>query len=109
VLLLNMYGSDSRLTCELHHGLYSWVGGAGDGGFYSGDAHIDGDAVAFLAAVLSSAAGFYMLTASSLALSHPLETSFGQRVSVVGIGLAPVQCKCCGFLRCVTPHIPALC
>ena len=99
VLLLNIYGSDSRLTCELHRGLYSWVGGAGDGGFYSGDAHIGGDGVAFLAAVLSSAAGFYMLTASTLALSHSLETSFGQRVSVVGIGLAPIPCACFLYMR----------
>ena len=65
----------------------------------AGDAHIGGDGVAFLAAVLSSAAGFYMLTTSTLALSDSLETSFGQRVSVVGIGLAPIPCACFLYMR----------
>ena len=27
-LLLNIGGEDSKMSCELHHSLYSWVGGA---------------------------------------------------------------------------------
>jgi hypothetical protein len=30
-LLLNIDGNDSKLSCELHHGLYSWMGEATDG------------------------------------------------------------------------------
>ena len=28
MLLLNIDGEDSKMSCELHHELYSWVGGA---------------------------------------------------------------------------------
>eukprot|EP01046_Picozoa_sp_COSAG06_P045722 COSAG06_NODE_6363_length_2965_cov_4.461968_5_plen_99_part_00 len=28
LLLLNIAGDDSKLSCELHHGFYSWVGAA---------------------------------------------------------------------------------
>ena len=28
LLLLNIDGEDSKLSCELHHALYSWVGAA---------------------------------------------------------------------------------
>ena len=31
LLLLNIDGNDSKLSCELHHGLYSWMGEATDG------------------------------------------------------------------------------
>ena len=37
LLLLNLDGEDTKLTCELHHGLYSWVGGSADGGFIGTD------------------------------------------------------------------------
>ena len=32
LMLLNVRGMDSKLACELHHGLHSWVGAATDGG-----------------------------------------------------------------------------
>ena len=28
LMLLNIEGDDSKLSCELHNSLYSWVGGA---------------------------------------------------------------------------------
>ena len=28
LMLLNIEGEDSKLSCELHHGFYSWVGAA---------------------------------------------------------------------------------
>ena len=28
LMLLNIEGDDSKLSCELHRGLYSWVGAA---------------------------------------------------------------------------------
>jgi hypothetical protein len=50
LLLLNLNGDDSKLTCELHQSLYSWVGSAADGGYYGADPNT------FFAAVSSGAA-----------------------------------------------------
>ena len=50
-LLLNIDGEDSKLSCELHHALYSWVGAATDGGYLGSDFQ------AFFSAVVSGAAG----------------------------------------------------
>ena len=33
LLLMNLNGDDSKYSCELHHGLHSWVGAATDGGY----------------------------------------------------------------------------
>jgi hypothetical protein len=52
ILILLMWG---RYSCELHHGLHSWVGAATDGGYLGSDAR------AFVSAVLSGAAGYYAL------------------------------------------------
>jgi hypothetical protein len=56
LLLMNLNGEDSKYSCELHHGLHSWVGAATDGGYLGTDAQT------FLSAVLSGAAGYYALT-----------------------------------------------
>ena len=32
LLLANIDGEDSKYSCELHHGRYSWMGAASDGG-----------------------------------------------------------------------------
>eukprot|EP01052_Picozoa_sp_SAG31_P037566 SAG31_NODE_4871_length_2895_cov_3.380544_1_plen_607_part_01 len=56
LLLLNINGEDTKLTCELHHWLYSWVGGAADGGY------IGEDVPAFVSAVLSHAGGVFAVT-----------------------------------------------
>jgi hypothetical protein len=55
LLLMNLNGEDSKYSCELHHGLHSWVGAATDGGYLGSDAR------AFVSAVLSGAAGYYAL------------------------------------------------
>jgi hypothetical protein len=55
LLLLNLNGNDGKYSCELHHGLHSWVGAATDGGYLGSDAR------AFVSAVLSGAAGYYAL------------------------------------------------
>jgi hypothetical protein len=55
LLLMNLGGEDSKYSCELHHGLHSWVGAATDGGYLGSDVH------AFVPAVLSGAAGYYAL------------------------------------------------
>jgi hypothetical protein len=56
LLLMNLNGEDSKYSCELHHGLHSWVGAATDGGYLGSDTQ------AFVSAVLSGAAGYYALT-----------------------------------------------
>jgi hypothetical protein len=55
ILLATVSGDDSSYTCEFHHGLYSWVGKAGAGGFMGSDVS------SFVASVLSGAGGFYVL------------------------------------------------
>ena len=54
ILLLNLDGTDLRLTCSLSHGRYSWVGAAMEGGFIGTD--ID----AFVSSVAGSAPGTYV-------------------------------------------------
>eukprot|EP01052_Picozoa_sp_SAG31_P024058 SAG31_NODE_2022_length_6645_cov_15.375191_1_plen_1048_part_10 len=79
LLLLNIEGEDSKLTCELHHDIYSWVGGAADGGY------IGSDPRAFLSAVVSGAAGTYSLKSSDADLGMDTDISIrpGQVVRVV--------------------------
>jgi hypothetical protein len=73
----------SRYSCELHHGLHSWVGAATDGGYLGSDAR------AFVSAVLSGAAGYYALALDANAVVavdvviHP-----GQDVHISGGGRA---------------------
>eukprot|EP01047_Picozoa_sp_COSAG01_P066919 COSAG01_NODE_9337_length_2479_cov_50.643277_1_plen_764_part_00 len=54
ILLATVDGDDSAYTCELHHGMYSWNGKAGAGGF------MGSDVLSFIASVLSGAGGFYV-------------------------------------------------
>eukprot|EP01047_Picozoa_sp_COSAG01_P055485 COSAG01_NODE_6183_length_3804_cov_14.985965_2_plen_671_part_00 len=53
ILLATVDGDDSAYTCEVHHGMYSWNGKAGAGGF------MGSDILSFIASVLSGAGGFY--------------------------------------------------
>ena len=79
LLLLNLDGEDTKLTCELHHGLYSWVGGAADGGF------IGTDPAALFSAVVSGAAGTYAGTLAAAAnISTTLTVHRGQLVQIGG-------------------------
>jgi hypothetical protein len=61
LLLMNLNGEDSKYSCELHHGLHSWVGAATDGGYLGSDVR------AFVSAVLSGAAGYYAVSLASVA------------------------------------------
>jgi hypothetical protein len=56
LLLATIDGEDSKYSCELHHGLYSWMGAAADGGY------LGRDTLAFVSALLSGAAGAYICT-----------------------------------------------
>ena len=79
LLLLNLDGEDTKLTCELHHGLYSWVGGSADGGF------IGTDPKALFSAIVSGAAGTYVGTlAVDANISTALTIHRGQIVQIAG-------------------------
>ena len=79
LLLLNIDGDDTKLSCELQHGLYSWLGAASEGGF------IGSDFASFFSAVVSGAAGSYSVTLTEDAgISTELVVTPGQTVSVVG-------------------------
>jgi hypothetical protein len=56
LLLLNIDGNDRKFSCQLHHNLYSWIGGASDGGYLGKDHR------AFISAIIAGAAGTYFLT-----------------------------------------------
>jgi hypothetical protein len=80
LLLLAVNGEDSKYSCELHHGQHSWVGPAAEGGY------IGGDALTFVSAVVSGAAGLFMLTLTTLAasISTLLTVEPGQVVAISG-------------------------
>jgi hypothetical protein len=76
---MNLNGEDSKYSCELHHGLHSWVGAATDGGYLGSDAR------AFVSAVLSGAAGYYALVLTGDAqISTALTIQPGQVVHISG-------------------------
>jgi hypothetical protein len=79
LLLLNLNGDDSKLTCELHQGKYSWVGSSADGGYYGSDANT------FFAAVSTGAAGTYVLDLGADAdFRTALVIGLGQSVVITG-------------------------
>eukprot|EP01043_Picozoa_sp_COSAG02_P018612 COSAG02_NODE_873_length_16302_cov_113.473616_15_plen_884_part_00 len=79
LLLANIDGEDSKYSCELHHTLYSWIGGGSDGG-YLGE-----DAVAFLSSLLSGAPGAYRLIVTRDAdISTNVVIKPGMDVHIVG-------------------------
>ena len=55
-LLATIDGTDTKFSCSISNLLFSWVGAAALGGF------LGSNAVAFVSAVISGAAGTYMLT-----------------------------------------------
>eukprot|EP01047_Picozoa_sp_COSAG01_P027328 COSAG01_NODE_1800_length_9205_cov_18.778058_8_plen_612_part_00 len=81
LLLMNLNGEDSKYSCELHHGLHSWVGAATDGGYLGSDAR------ALVSAVLSGAAGYYALALTGDAgVATDLIIRPGQDVRITGGG-----------------------
>jgi hypothetical protein len=76
-LLLNIFGDDTRMTCELHQMMYSWIGAAGDGGFIGHDHN------AFTSAVLSQASGIYsLMVAESVTTTVAIKLVSGQTASI---------------------------
>ena len=55
-LLATIDGTDTKFSCNLAHGLYSWMGAASEGGYLGADAQ------SFFSAVVSGAAGSYIVT-----------------------------------------------
>jgi hypothetical protein len=79
LLLLNMDGDDTKLTCELHQTFFSWVGSSADGGYYGSDANT------FFAAVSTGAAGTYVLDLGADAdFRAKLVIGLGQSVVITG-------------------------
>eukprot|EP01050_Picozoa_sp_SAG11_P004928 SAG11_NODE_328_length_10690_cov_25.464357_5_plen_536_part_00 len=86
LLLLNINGEDAKLTCELHHDGYSWVGGASDGGY------IGAVFEAFFSSVISGAAGTYIVTIMANQIVHTDVTiQPGQDVAINGDRALPQQ------------------
>ena len=55
-LLATIDGTDTKFSCNLAHGLYSWMGAASEGGY------LGADSASFFSAVVSGAAGSYIVT-----------------------------------------------
>eukprot|EP01045_Picozoa_sp_COSAG04_P012454 COSAG04_NODE_839_length_9957_cov_18.873504_6_plen_418_part_00 len=111
-LLLNIGGEDSKMSCELHHELYSWIGGAvrvvsppccclcplfshtfglsqSDGGYLGSDFQ------AFFSAVVSGAAGVYVgMLVEDAGIGTDLVVTPGQSVSVAGDPSLPAPAWC---------------
>ena len=89
LLLLNIDGEDSKLSCELHHALYSWVGAATDGGYLGSDIRT------LVSAVVSGAAGVYVgMLVEDAGISTALVVTPGQSVSVTGDPSLPAPAWC---------------
>ena len=54
-LLATIDGTDTKFSCNLAHGLYSWMGAASEGGY------LGSDFASFFSAVVSGAAGSYIV------------------------------------------------
>ena len=81
ILLLNLDGDDTKLSCNLAHGLYSWISAASLGGY------IGADSASFFSAVVSGAAGTYMGTLTADAgISTDLTIQPGHDVHISGVG-----------------------
>jgi hypothetical protein len=117
LMLLNIGGDDSKLSCELHHGLYSWVGAAVSRTLTCLSVSVlsllpvglfvllclclrvcavyrlltDGGYIqTFFSAVVSGAAGVYVgMLLQDAGIGTDVTVSFGQVVSVSGDPLLP--------------------
>ena len=98
LMLLNIAGEDTKLSCELHHALYSWVGAATDGGYLGSDIRT------LVSAVFSGAAGVYAgMLMKSAGITMDLTVTPGQRVWVTGdLSLPQPPEWCVHRARCLT-------
>jgi hypothetical protein len=85
-LLATIDGTDTKFSCNPAHGLYSWMGAASEGGYLGADAQ------SFFSAVVSGAAGSYIVTLTEDAgVSTDLMIEPGMDVRISGdSGLAAV-------------------
>eukprot|EP01046_Picozoa_sp_COSAG06_P012930 COSAG06_NODE_772_length_12432_cov_119.880159_13_plen_730_part_00 len=83
-LLATIDGTDTKFSCNLAHGLYSWMGAASEGGYLGADAQ------SFFSAVISGAAGSYIVTLTEdVGISTDVMIRPGQDVRISGdLGLA---------------------
>jgi hypothetical protein len=78
-LLATIDGTDTKFSCNLAHGLFSWMGAASEGGY------LGSDSASFLSAVVSGAAGSYIVTLTADAgIGTDLVIEPGQNVRVSG-------------------------
>ena len=78
-LLATIDGTDTKFSCNLAHGLYSWMGAASEGGYLGADAQ------SFFSSVTSGAAGSYIVTLTVDAAVHAdLMIQPGQDVHISG-------------------------
>jgi hypothetical protein len=78
-LLATIDGTDTKFSCNVAHGLFSWMGAASDGGY------LGADSASFFSAVVSGAAGAYLLTLTADAgFSTNLSIQPAQDVSING-------------------------
>ena len=78
-LLATIDGTDTKFSCNIAHGLYSWMGVASEGGF------LGADIGSFFSSVVSGAAGAYIVTLTEDAgISTELTIRPGQDVRVSG-------------------------
>jgi hypothetical protein len=83
-LLATIDGTDTKFSCNLAHGLFSWMGAAAEGGY------LGADSASFFSAVVSGAAGAYLLMLTADAgISTDLTIHPGQDVRLNGaVGLS---------------------
>ena len=78
-LLATIDGTDTKFSCNLAHGLFSWMGAASEGGY------LGADFASFFSAVVSGAAGSYIVTLTEDAgISTDLAIRPGQDVRIGG-------------------------
>ena len=78
-LLATIDGTDTKFSCNLAHGLFSWMGAASEGGYLGVDFQ------SFFSAVVSGAAGSYIVTLTEDAgISTDLTIEPGQDVRISG-------------------------
>lgn len=83
-LLATIDGTDTKFSCNLAHGLYSWMGVASEGGYLGADVQ------SFFPVVVSAAAGTYIVTlVADAGIRTDLVINPGQDVRISGdLGLS---------------------
>jgi hypothetical protein len=78
-LLATIDGTDTKFSCNVAHSLYSWMGAASEGGY------LGSDFASFFSAVVSGAAGSYIVAlAADAGISTDLRIEPGQDVHISG-------------------------